>query len=830
MKDRIEELQSKMTLEEKISMLAGTDLWHTRSIERLGIPALKMTDGPNGCRTISDDDPSYRYTIPATCYPAGVAMGATWNTELINRVGIALGEETKSKGCAILLGPCVNIHRSPLGGRNFESFSEDPYLSARLTVAYINGVQSQNVGTSIKHYALNNSEFERFTISSEAGERAIREIYLPTFEAAVKESQPWTVMCSYNQINGTYASENKRFLTEILKEEWGFEGFVVSDWGAVHSTVPAANAGLELEMPGPALFFRDALLAAVKRGEVGEEIIDDKIRRILGIIIKSGIMETPLTVSEELANTPEHQNLARQVAGEAIVLLKNKGGILPLDKEKLVSLAVIGPNADEARIEGGGSSRVRPYYAVTPLEGLRKQCGDSVKISYELGCKNNRLTPALNVDYLTPGQGQEGSGLLGEYFNNKDLTGEPVLRRVDKEFVLRWGSAAGGTSPGPSVDKDNFSIRWSGIFTAPEPGKYRFGLLTNGLVRIYIDDQLVIDRWGIDPAQEWPPVRETIGEFSVEAGKSYDIRIEYQANPNSQTPRRLIRLGCELPVPFDLMAWAADIAAKSDVALVFVGTSEEYESEGFDRESMVLPGEQVELIRTVAKANKNIIVVLNNGSPLSMEDWIDEVPAVVEAWFPGQECGNAIADILLGEVNPSGKLPESFPKRIEDNPAYINYPGENGEVLYGEGIFVGYRYYDAKKIEPLFPFGYGLSYTTFDYSNLRISTAELKIGDRLEVTVDVKNTGECEGKEVVQLYVRDVESSLVRPVKELKGFSKVSLNAGETKTLSFTLDKRGLSFYSPAEKGWIAEPGEFEVFVGSSSRDIRASITFQLKD
>jgi len=826
---RVEDLLSKMTLEEKVSMLAGTDNWHTRSIERLGIPALKVTDGPHGTRTMSDDDPNY--TMPGTCYPTGVSMGATWNTELIERVGVALGEETRAKGCAIILGPCVNIQRSPLAGRNFESFSEDPYLAARLAVAYINGVQSQNIGTSVKHFALNNSEFERFTISSEAGERVIREIYLPAFRAAVEDSQPWTVMCSYNKINGTYASENKYLLTDILKTEWRFEGFVVSDWGAVHSTVPAANAGLDLEMPGPARFFGDELVSAVNNGEVSEEVIDDKVRRILRIVVKSGAFDEARTVSEESSNTPEHRKLAREAAGEAIILLKNKDNILPLNKESIGSIAVIGPNADEARIEGGGSSRVSPYYAVTPLEGLRKQCGDSVKISYEPGCRNNRFTPLFNLEYLVPGGGEEGNGLTGEYFNNNDLAGEPVLTRLDKEFALRWGGLAGGTSPGPNVDKDDFSIRWTGMFVAHESGKYRFGLLTDGLGRIYIDSELVVNKWTGDEVMAELMFRgERVGEFSMEAGKSYNIKVEYRRNPEREWPIRRIRLGCEIPLPGDPMARAADIAAQSDVALVFVGTSEEYESEGFDREDMDLPGAQVELIETVAKANKNTIVVLNNGSPVVMEQWIDKVAGVVEAWFPGQECGNAIADVLFGEVNPSGKLAETFSRRIEDNPAYINYPGESGKVLYGEGIFVGYRYYDAKKIEPLFPFGYGLSYTTFEYSNLRISTPNLRMGEKLNVTVDVKNTGTREGKEVVQLYVRDVESSLVRPPKELKGFSKINLSPGETKTVNFSPGKEDLSFYDPDLKQWVAEPGEFEVLVGSSSRDIRASALFRLKE
>jgi beta-glucosidase len=680
MEEQIENLLSQMTLQEKVSLLAGIDFWHTRSIERLGIPSIKMTDGPHGTRTIDDTG----QTLAGTCYPTGSAMAATWNTDLINRIGVALGEEAKAKGCRLLLGPCVNIHRSPLGGRNFESFAEDPYLSAQLTVAHITGVQSQGVGTCVKHFALNNSEFQRFTISSEAMERTIREIYLPSFEAAVKEAKSWTLMCSYNKINGIYASENHYFLTEILKKEWGFDGAVISDWGAVHSTAPSANAGLDMEMPGPAYFFGDALLQAVNEGKVTEETINDKVRRILRVMMRDGVMKEPGKPVESSANTPEHQALAREAAGDAIVLLKNNGNTLPLKKDSIRSLAVIGPNAAEARIEGGGSSRVEPYYAVSPLDGLKQYCRDSIKVSYELGCQNNRNTPPLKADDLPP-------------------------------------------------------------------------------------------------------------------------------------------------APADLMERAVKAAASADVALVFVGTSEEWETEGFDRENMELPGQQAELIERIAEANKKTIVVLNNGSPIAMERWLGKVAGIVEAWFPGQECGHAIADMLFGVVNPSGRLPVTFPRRLEDNPAFINYPGENGKVLYGEGIFVGYRYYDAKKVEPLFPFGYGLSYTTFQYSNLEVSKSELTADDQLEVTIDIKNTGKRTGKEVIQLYIHDVDSSLARPPKELKGFRKVFLKPGETKKVSFTLDKRSLSFYDPDKKQWMAEPGEFEVLVGSSSRDIRSTASFQLK-
>jgi beta-glucosidase len=825
----IEELIDRMTLEEKVSLLAGVDKWHTRSIARLGIPSLKMTDGSHGARTVSDDDPTL--TIQATCFPTGSALGATWNTELVRRVGEAIGEETKARGCAIILGPCVNIHRSPLGGRNFESYSEDPHLAARMAVAYVDGVQSRNVGVSVKHYALNNQEFERFTISSEAGERTIREVYLPAFAAAVKESRPWTVMCSYNRISGTYASENSYFLTDILKNEWGFDGFLISDWGAVHSTAPAANAGLDLEMPGPARFFNDALVNAANKGEVSPGVIDDKVRRILGIIDRSGAFKKPFAFAGDTTDTPEHRLLAREAAQESIVLLKNDGNILPLDRDAIKSIAVIGPNADEARIQGGGSAAVNPYYAVAPLEGIRQKCAGSVEIRHEIGCRNNRLTLPMSTEYLRPPDGDKESGLTGEYFNNREMSGEPVLKRLDEKFRMMLGGDSAFTIPGIDTEEGHFSIRWTGTFKAPLTGIYTFGLLVDGLGSVFIDDKLVVGKGQETPGAQIISIgEESTGECNLESGRSYNIRIEYISQPDfpGWIPRH-VRLGCTSPLPTDSIKRAVDIAADADVALVFVGTNEEHETEGRDRPDMELPGAQVELIKAINGANKNTVVVLNNGSPLAMTGWIDSVAAVAEAWFPGQEYGNAIADVLFGDVNPSGKLPMTFPEKLEDNPAYGYYPGSKGKVEYAEGIFVGYRHYDTRNVEPLFSFGYGLSYTTFGYDNLQVPP-EMRTKKPFRITLEITNTGKMAGKEVVQLYIRDVASSLERPLKELKGFQKVALQEGQTKTVAFDIRVEDLSFYDPVKKHWIAEAGEFEVMVGSSSRDIRQHARFTLID
>ncbi len=663
---RADELLYKLTLEEKILLLSGKDDWNTAPIPRLSIPSITMTDGPHGVRATHVG--SERTEGLTTSFPTGISMAAAWNTELIERVGQALGEETRGMSCDILLGPCVNIVRYPLGGRNFETYSEDPYLAGRTAVAMIKGVQSRGVGTSLKHYALNNYEIERDRASSNVDERTLREIYLPQFEMAVKEAHPWTVMCSYNRINGVYASQNDTMLNKILKEEWGFEGAVVSDWGANHTIFESVKGGLDLEMPGPAKFYT-LLGEAVYRWQVNEEVINNAARRILRLVLLSGRMDG--TVSTGSVNTPEQQALARTLAEEAITLLKNEGGVLPIDK-KVKKIAVIGPNAAEAVIAGGGSSHVDPLYRISPLEGLKTLLDNKVEILYEQGCSN------------------------------------------------------------------------------------------------------------------------------------YDE-----------------------PVKDDRLKRAVVAAKKADIAFVFVGYPESFETEGWDRPDMCLTGKQDELVRAITETNPKTVVILNAGAPVGMP-WIDQVAAVVLAYYPGQENGNAVAGVLLGKVNPSGKLPVSFPKRLEDSPAFVNqsYPGCR-QVNYGEGIFVGYRFFDEINLEPLFPFGHGLSYTTFEYSNLKVPR-KVEVGKQVKVSLTVTNSGAVAGKEVVQLYVADPECYLPRPPKELKGFTKVELQPGENREVSFTLDQRALSFYDPLRKGWVAEPGEFLVLVGSSSRDIRLIGSFIL--
>jgi beta-glucosidase len=816
MEEKVEHLLAQMTLEEKVSMLAGADAWHTVPVERLGIPAIKVTDGPVGPRG------AYGTMGPTSaCFPAGVALAATWNPGLVERVGMALGEEVKAKGAHILLAPTVNIHRSPLAGRNFECYSEDPYLTARMAVAYIRGLQSQGVGACIKHFVCNDSEFERRLISSQVGERPLREIYLAPFWAALREAKPWAVMSAYNKINGTYASENPYLLLEILKDEWGFDGIVMSDWGGTYSPGVAAG-GLDLEMPGPARWMGAGVLEAVKAGEIGEDVVDDKVRRLLRVILRSGAFERPGLEPERSVDKPEHRALARQAAAEAVVLLKNDGGLLPLDPEQIKSIAVIGENARWAQALGGGSTRVTPHYVVSPLEGIVNRVGDAVEVGYEIGCLMHRSLPPLDATWLMTPDGAR-QGFTVHIYDGDDLSGEPVRVASTDRTQINWNSSLLANVP-----PGRFSARLASELAVPEGGTYLLSLASAALSRLYLDGVVCIDNWSQRPAAPDPwDMAEGTAEVELAAGRSYQLEIEYSAQVRTFEWMPL-RIGC-MPKPSShSIDDAAALAARSDAAVVFAGLTNQWESEGFDRPDMELPGDQAKLIEQVAAANPNTIVVLNAGSPLNL-DWLDKVAAVVQAWYLGQETGNAIADVLFGDVNPAGKLPTTFPKRLQDNPAYLNYPGENGQVLYGEGLFVGYRYYDKKDIAPLFPFGYGLSYTTFAYNNLTLDAATIGPEDEIHVSVNVQNTGACAGQEVVQLYVRDVECSLMRPEKELKAFAKVALDPGETVTATFTLTQEALSFYDPVRKRWVAEAGDFQVLVGSSSRDIHLIGRFALE-
>ncbi|WEG13544.1 glycoside hydrolase family 3 C-terminal domain-containing protein [Pullulanibacillus sp. KACC 23026] len=656
-------LIQQMTLEEKASFASGLDFWHLQGLDRLGIPSVMVTDGPHGLRKQAEgsDHLGLFNSVPATCFPSAAGLACSWDRDLIQQVGEALGEECQAENVAVLLGPGANIKRSPLCGRNFEYFSEDPYLSSQMAANHIKGVQSKNVGTSLKHFAVNNQEHRRMTTSAEVSERALREIYLASFEGAVKESQPWTVMSSYNKVNGTFASENPRLLTEILRDEWGFEGFVVSDWGAVNERVDALKAGLDLEMPASYGVGQTKILDALQNGSLSEETLDQAVERILSIVFRFVDSKDQNAAFDKEA----HHDLARQVASECMVLLKNEDSILPLDKKRPVS--VIGAFATKPRYQGGGSSHVNPTKLENSLEEIEKKCAGKANVLYAKG-----------------------------YDLDRDQTNEELLTE------------------------------------------------------------------------------------------------------------------------------AKEAAVQSDVAVLFLGLPDRYESEGYDREHLNIPANQVELIEAVYEVQKNMVVVLSNGAPIEMP-WLGKVKGLLEGYLGGQGLGGAVADLLFGYANPSGKLAESFPQKLSDNPSYLFFPGEGDRVEYKEDIFVGYRYYDTKQVKPLFPFGYGLSYTNFKYSNLKVDKKEAQESDLVTVTVDVTNAGTLAGKEIVQLYVKDVISSVARPEKELKGFAKVALETGETKTVTFTLDRRAFAFYNTELKDWDVETGEFEILIGKSSQDILLS-------
>ncbi|MFL6337295.1 MAG: glycoside hydrolase family 3 C-terminal domain-containing protein [Pyrinomonadaceae bacterium] len=788
---RVEELLSRMTLDEKLSLLAGTG-FDTVPIPRLGIPALHMTDGPAGVRTGR-----------ATSFPAGVALAASFDPALVERVGAAIAREAKAQGKNVLLAPCVNIQRAPHAGRNFESFGEDPFLAARIAVGYTRGVQSEGVMASVKHYAANNQERERHTIDVRVDERTLHELYFPAFKAAVQEGGAWSVMAAYNQVNGAFASENNYLLNEVLKKRWGFRGLVMSDWGAVKSTVPTLRGGLDLEMPTGVFLNPSEVKKALASGAVTQGELDDKVRRTLRAMLSLGLLEREVPAGGA-SDTPEHRRLTREAAREGVVLLKNEHALLPFDANRIRSVAVIGPNAAVARLGGGGSAQVVPPYSVSPLEGIKRRVGEKIRVEYAPGVVALEDTDAVPAENLRTPDGKS-NGLQGEYFANMKLAGEPALRRVDAQVDFRWATG----SPAPGLPADQFSTRWTGSLVAPVGGRYSLSLSSNDGGRLYLDDRLVVDLWADHATMTGTTVVE------LKAGEPRRLRIEHYESVGHAD----VRLGWRRIEEGTLRA-AVEAARRADVAVVFAGLSEATETEALDRPDLNLPEGQDELIAAVARANPHTVVVLNSGGPLIPRGWLESVPALVQAFYLGQEGGGALAEILFGDASPSGRLPASWPRRWEDSHAFGRYPGRDGSVSYDEGLLVGYRWFDAKRIAPLYPFGHGLSYTRFEYSGLKLTQGH---GDDPLVTVEfeVRNTGRRDGAEVVQIYVRDEASSLPRPLKELKGFRRIFLKAGEMQRVSLRLSAGAFSFYDPARGGWVLEAGDFDIMVGASSRDIR---------
>ena len=807
---RIEELLAALSLEEKVSLCAGSGPWHTTPVPRLGIPALKVSDGPNGVRGDGISGAT------AACFPVGSALAASWNPGLIEAVGEALADEARSKGAGLVLGPTVNLHRHPLAGRNFECYSEDPHLSARIAVAFIRGVQASGIGACVKHFVCNDSEFERHSISSEVSERALRELYLVPFEAAVREAGVRAVMSAYNRINGVFASSHEQLLRGILKGEWGFRGLVISDWGAALETVGNANGGLDLEMPGPARSMGDALLAAVRDGRVEEVVVDDKVRRLLETLAACGALDADSEERPERSDDrAEHRALARRVAAESIVLVRNRG-VLPLDRGRLRRVALLGPNAARAVIQGGGSSIVATHYEVHPLAALAERLGDDVEIVHEPGLRIDKFVPPLDRARLRPAGGEDRPGLLLEYWNGALGSGPPVHTRIVRRCRAFWSGAFA-----PGVDPRNFSARYSGSFTADTTGDYTFGLQSAGRSRLYVDDELLIDN-----ASHQEPgdgffghgSSEQRAEIALQAGETYALRVEFERDP--ALPDAGIQFGALPPWPEDSVERAVEAARDADAVVLVVGTSGDWETEGGDRRDMALPGGQDDLIRRVLAARPDTVVALNVGSPVDL-DWLDDCGALLQLSFGGQELGHALVDILLGDVNPSGRLPTSWPVRLEDTPAFRSYPGEDGRVEYREDLLVGYRWYDTRGIAPRLAFGHGLSYTKFAYRELQVPET-VGVGEAAEISIRVANVGDRPGQEVVQLYVRDLRSPFERPDKELRAFAKILLAPGQEESVRFELPPRSFESWHTEAGVWRSEPGPREILVGASSRDIRA--------
>ncbi len=782
-----------MTLDEKLSLLAGANLWETVPIPRLGLPALKVTDGPNGARGADlNHGPS------STSFPVGAAMGATFDPELIEEVGRALATEARAKGADVLLAPTVNIPRVPNAGRNFECFSEDPTLSGTLAAAYIRGLQAEGVGACIKHFVCNDQEHERFSISATVDERALREIYLEPFRIAVEQSQPWAAMSAYNTINGTTASEHP-MLDEVLRDEFGFDGVVMSDWHGTYGP-GVAGSGLDLEMPGPARWMaRDRLRQALDEGLIEEQVIDRKVSRLLELFDRTGARHRREPEPERADEPAAHRELARRVAVESIVLLKNES-VLPITSPQRI--AVIGEPAMKTPHQGGGSSGVNPHRVVSILEGIEAAAPIGSTLQWANGPAAHRWPPAFEPGSIVHGESE--MGFLAEYYAGRGFEGDPVrtLATLKSLFVfLGYGDEW--------VEHDGFSFRLSGRFTASETGRHDFSVAASGgELRVIAGGSVVVELSGGDESdpQSWV--------LDLTAGEELDLVVEYESRPGER--KRLISLGCELPGPVDPIGDARDLAADSDIAVVVVGLTSEWESEGFDRPDLSLPGDQDRLVREVAAVQPNTVVVLVAGSAIEMP-WLARVDAVVQAWYGGQEVGLAVADVLFGHADPGGRLPMTFPRNSKQHPGLLNYPGEAGKVRYGEGVYVGYRGFDRLGLEPMFPFGHGLSYTTFQLDD--VAAADREAG--VLVSGRLSNVENREGAEVVQVFAKDIGGV----DRRLAGFAKVRLQPGESALVKIPISRQQLRWWNPEVADWVPADGKVDFEIRGTFGRAAASTT-----
>ena len=799
-------LIKELTLDEKVTLLSGFNNWYTNKIERLNIPSIKMSDGPNGVRGDGTSGKS------SACFPCPILMGSTWNEDLFYEIGEALGEEANDKDVDVLLGPTINLHRHPLGGRHFENYSEDPFLVGKLAIAYVKGVQSKKVSACLKHFIANDTEFERHTSSSNVDERTLREVYLLPFEMAVKEGNSKSVMSAYNKLNNIYCSSHKELLIDILKKEWNFDGYVVSDWGAALETVENAHGGLDLEMPGPGNTWGKKLLEAVTEGLVDEEVINDKVERILNIAEFSGRFDSPVNKLEKSNIRKSHNKLLRKVASEGMVLLKNKK-ILPLKKSAIKKLAVIGPNAKNSQIIGGGSASLKPHYQVHPFEALQERFSDDFSISYAEGAKTNKYLPKLNERLFSNSE----DGFLVEYFDkeiNKDkLISSEVLK--GNKFWVFEGFAKDIIN---KEERPSVIVRFSCDYSPDVSGEHDFEIFGIGLGKLKIDGKVLIDNWNETTQGEaffsfaTAPKRNSI---YLDKNETYKFEVEYFFEGRFPA----IHFGCMPPEKENLLEEAIKTSREADAVILIVGTNSDWETEGNDRSELALPADQDKLIESVIKENANTVVVINSGSPVSMP-WINDSNAILQSWFGGQEYGNALADLIFGEINPSGKLPTTFPVQIEDTPAFDYYPGKNSQMNYEEKLLIGHRWYERKGKKPLFPFGFGLSFTKFSFSDLEvIKKDDLNINCKFRI----KNFGEMDGHEVAQCYVAFLKAEEDEPLKTLQSFKKVFIKKNKEIELEISLNKRNFSYWDVDKKDWMVKPGEYRIDIGSSSEKIELS-------
>jgi beta-glucosidase len=787
---RVEKLLGQMTLEEKLDYIGGVNAMSIRPIPRLGLPEIRMSDGPLGVR---QDKPSPRY-------PAGIALAASWNRDLAQWEGVSIARDCRARGIHVLLAPGVNINRLPICGRNFEYISgEDPYLASELVVPFIRGVQSQGVAATVKHFAANNQEINRQNINVIVSERALREIYLPAFEAAVRIAKVGAVMDAYNKVNGDHCTENSLLNNFLLKDEWGFDGVLMSDWGATHSALGPVRGGLDLEMPSGYWMNAKNLLPAIRSGEITEQLIDEKVRRILRMIVRMGFLDRPQRDRSIPENNPRSGKAALAIAEEGVVLLKNEKDVLPLDRARIKKIAVLGPDAHPGVPTGWGSSYVNPYYAVSVLDGLINNKGPDTRVDYfGVGVGNFGTSQFEHEDR----PGHLVDGLRAEYFSNLTFSGTPAVDRIDQRINFDWAAPDSVHGGLPS----QFTVRWTGVIQSNSSSVHVFRARADSGVRVYLDEQLVIDDWSDHAA------RPDVATRFLEAGHSYRLRVEYK---NSGGGGAIAQFGwASLKVP--------DAIRDYDAVIVCVGFDNGNEGEGFDR-TFELPDGQDDLVSGVAEKNPKTVVIINSGGNIDMHRWLEKVPALLHAWYPGQEGGNAVAKILFGDVDPSAKLPVTLEANKNDNPAFESYPSDDGgeSVHYDEGIFIGYRGYDHLGIEPLFPFGFGLSYTRFEYSNLRIDSDDPTDLCNEKVSFEIRNTGDRAGAEVAQLYVSAEQPTVERPIRELKGFAKVFLLPGESKQTTLSLDRRSFAYFDSRKRQWRTDPGRYEISVGASSRDLR---------